>query len=84
MTPLAALTATGEALHGARWRSPIARQIRRPGAAGTGVSLRLLQMWQSGDRQPPAWLPSALAALLRDEATRRSAAFIDLADRIEA
>ena len=84
MTPLDALQAAGEALHGGRWHSPLARQIKRPGSSRTGISLRLLQMWQSGDRQPPAWLPSALAALLRDEATRRSAAFIDLADRIEA
>ena len=84
MSPLDALQAVGETLHGARWRSPLARQIQRPGATATGVSLRLLQMWQSGDRPTPVWLIPSLTDLLRAEATRRAAVFMALADRIEA
>ena len=84
MTPLAALTATGVALHGARWRSPLARQLQRPGAPGPGVDLRLLQRWTTGERPPPDWLAAALVRLLRAEGSRRARTLDRLADRIAA
>lgn len=82
MTPLDALSATGTALHGARWRAPLARQIRRPGTAEAGVSLRLLQLWQSGDRPTPDWLKASLADILRSAARERAVALEKLATKI--
>ena len=84
MSPLAALSATGEALHGYRWRAPLARQLHRPGAPEPGVDLRLLQRWLTEERPPPEWLPAALVAILRAEGARRAADLERLADRIEA
>lgn len=83
MSPLAALAATGTALHGHRWRSPLARQLHRPGALEPGIDLRLLQRWTSGERPPPTWLTAALVATLRAEGARRAADLERLADRIE-
>ncbi len=82
MTPLAALTAAGEALHGPRWRSPLARQIQRPGAPKQGIELRHLHRWIRNERPTPEWLVPALVSLLREEGARRAAHLERLADRI--
>lgn len=84
MNPLGALETTGEALYGARWRSPLARHLHRPGAPQPGIDLRLLQRWSAGERPPPDWLPSALVNLLRAEGVLRAADLDRLADRIAA
>lgn len=84
MSPLAALAATGEALHGPRWRSPLARQFQRPDVLTPGIDLRLLQRWTTGERLTPAWLPAALVSLLRAEGARRASDLERLADRIAA
>ena len=84
MTPLAALAAAGEALHGPRWRSPLARQLQRPGAPKQGIELRHLHRWLREERPTPAWLLPALVSLLRAEGARRAADLEQLADRIQA
>ena len=76
--PVALLRAVGEAVHGARWQQPIARDL--------AVSDRLVRMWLAEERTPE-WLPGALARLLRQAAAdrRREADRLDkLASRVEA
>ena len=84
MTPTAALEVTGTALYGPRWRAPLARGLRRPGAERRGVDVRLLHHWlqETPGRTVPSWVPDALVELLTDEADRRRLMLGDLADSI--
>ena len=84
MTGVQALTAAGEALHGARWREPLARELCKPGTGRMGVSWRLLRYWVDGKRPVPEWVVPALAALLRQEAKTRHRDLKSLADTIES
>jgi hypothetical protein len=85
MTPVTALEVTGTALYGTRWRAPLARGLRRPGADRPGVDVRLLHHWLQGTpgRGIPSWVPDALVELLVDEADRRRLMLGDLADSIK-
>lgn len=83
VSPLSALAAVGEALHGPRWRSPLARQLQRPGALRQGIELRHLHRWIRNERPTPDWLVPALVDLLRTEGARRAADLERLADRIQ-
>ena len=86
MTTVDMIAATGEALYGPRWRSPLSRAIQRPGAPRPGVSLRLFFHWigETTERPAPAWVPAALADLLTAEATRRRDDLLELANKIRS
>jgi hypothetical protein len=62
----------GEALYGAPWRSPLARDL--------GVALRTVQRWSTGERPVPARVWPQLYALLSE----RGAAITALACRLAA
>ena len=84
MSPLRALVAVGEGLYGSRWRSPLARALRRPDGDGPGVDLRLLQRWLTGERPTPDWLRDALVDLVRRTARERASTLERLVLRIAA
>ena len=84
MTPLAAIETVGATLYGERWRAPLSRSLHRPGAPEPGVAERQLHYWLSTTRPVPAWVPSALVALLQSEAERRRETLGELANRIAA
>lgn len=56
MTP-AQLIAVGQALHGERWQTPLARDL--------SVSDRTMRRWLAGDQRMPAGLWGDCCALLR-------------------
>lgn len=70
--PIDKLRAAGEALHGSRWMSPLARDI--------DVDSRLVRFWMSGAREVPDRVIERLSRILREEAALRR----QDADRIEA
>ena len=63
------------ALYGADWQSPIARSLGplRPTGPKQPLAIRHVQMWASGTRPVPGWVPGALTRLLHEEAGRRRA-----------
>ena len=63
------------ALYGADWQSPVARSLGplRPTGPKKPLAVRHVQMWASGARPVPAWVPDALTVLLHQEAGRRRA-----------
>lgn len=54
------LEATGQALHGPRWRGPISRDAR--------FNLRSIFWWQSGEKAVPARIAQECIKLLRTRA----------------
>lgn len=56
MTEIELLRRVGEALHGERWQSPLARDL--------GVAVRTVQRWAAGDSPIPPGLWSDLCRVL--------------------
>lgn len=65
MTP-ATLRQAGEALHGARWQMPLARDLP--------VDSRLMRRWGAGERPIPAWVAPRLAQMLAEQGKAVTAA----------
>ena len=85
MTGVQALTAAGEALHGARWREPLARELCRRGGWQAGrLPGGCFATGVGGQRAVPDWVAPALADLLRQEANARHRTLRSLAESIEA
>lgn len=57
------LREAGEALHGERWKAPLARDILAP--SGQPTTERSVRRWASGDWPVPEWASSKIHDLLR-------------------
>ena len=56
MKPATLLRATGAAIYGVNWQTPLARDL--------DIALRTIQRWENGEREPPETLVADLCALL--------------------
>lgn len=65
MTP-SQLTAAGRALYGARWKSPLARDL--------SITKRTMERWAGGEYAIPDWVWPEIERLLQ----RRAAAISDI------
>ncbi|CAO4181057.1 hypothetical protein EEDFHM_03845 [Methylorubrum populi] len=69
------VTSVARLLYGDDWQRPLARGLgpHHPDGGRDSIDARLVRRWAAGERPVPAWVASALVALLEAEASASAA-----------